>query len=138
MQGLRQLFEFYCRTEHLHSDQLVLNKIYRWVPFTLKMYKLRLMASGDCSADRYGAPDAAQPAYFDRSVSFINQLPSEALFHSEGFNAMGTVVNLNETLRACIHALENAISFWFDAEVSSYCGQTSRKGRGSDKTKSGP
>jgi hypothetical protein len=120
MRGLKQVVELYGGIERFYSEPLVLNKIYRCVASPLLNnyidYKVGLTIICGHSADLYGSLDAAQAPYFDRRVWLPSHLPSYGRFRSEGFNAIGTVDRLDETLRSCVYGLENAMVFWLDAE----------------------
>lgn len=71
------------------------------------------------SADLYGSLDAAQPPFFNKPYPHLSQLSSGSFFRSEGLNTIHNVIGLDETLRRCIHQLEDATFFWSDTRVSS-------------------
>lgn len=70
------------------------------------------------SADLYGSLDAVQLPYFNNPYPFLSELSFESSFHSEGFNAIRSVISLDGTICTCIHQLEHAMLFWSDAEGS--------------------
>ncbi|KAH8601794.1 hypothetical protein B0O99DRAFT_607473 [Bisporella sp. PMI_857] len=92
MQGLQQVLKLHGGIESLISEPLVLHKLYR--------------------ADLYGSLDSAQLPYFSNPYPLLCELPCDRPFHSEGLNTVHRIINLDNTLRSCIHQLEDAMQFW--------------------------
>lgn len=47
----------------------------------------------------------------------LSDLSSEGSFRSKGFNTIHQAISLNETLRVCVHQLEDAMLFWPNVDV---------------------
>ncbi|KFY38225.1 hypothetical protein V494_04482 [Pseudogymnoascus sp. VKM F-4513 (FW-928)] len=92
MQGLKQLVELHGGVECLSSEPLLLNKIY--------------------SADLYGSFTTGKTPYFRREIPVHFNTLSGVSFRSDGFNIVQKQIGLDNTIRDCVHQLEDALVFW--------------------------
>ncbi|KAF7563934.1 hypothetical protein G7046_g200 [Stylonectria norvegica] len=107
MEGLKQLVDNNGGVESLHSEPLLLNKIFR--------------------ADLYGSMDAGQFPYFNRSLPPPNELKPMRSFCSIGFNELHNVVELGNTICSCLYDLETASHFWSALDNSSSSNEAHQK-----------
>ncbi|KAG9233257.1 hypothetical protein BJ875DRAFT_52425 [Amylocarpus encephaloides] len=104
MRGLRKLVDLRGGIECLCVEPLVLHKIYR--------------------ADLYGSLDAIQPPFFNKPCPSLPGLGLEARFASEGLNAIHDAIHLDETLRSCVHQLEEAMRLWTETATPKHAART--------------